>query len=58
MGFGMGVLGWAPDIFWRATVPELKAAAAGRHGGAVLEETDIRALEALLAGEREYGNGN
>jgi hypothetical protein len=58
MGFCLGVLGWPPDVFWRATVPELKAAATGRRGADILEDADIRALEALLAGEVRDGDGN
>jgi len=58
MGFGLGVMGWTPDAFWRTTVAELKAAAAGRRGAHVLEDEDISALEALLAGETRHGDGN
>lgn len=58
MGFCLGVLAWTPEVFWRATVPELKAAAIGRRGTDILEETDIEALQALLVEEVGHGDGN
>ena len=29
MAMGMGILGWCPSEFWRATLPELTAAYSG-----------------------------
>ena len=33
MAFGLGVLRWSPQEFWRATPRELMAAAEGLRGG-------------------------
>lgn len=37
MEAGLGVLGHAPDVFWRMTPRELAAAIAGRGGGRARE---------------------
>lgn len=34
MGFGLGLLRWSPEAFWRATPRELVAAVQGLNGGA------------------------
>jgi len=46
MAFGLGRLGWPPDIFWAATPREIAAAMrAHRHG----DDTGAPARDALLA---------
>jgi uncharacterized phage protein (TIGR02216 family) len=37
MAIGLGVLGLAPDVFWRMTVREIAAAIEGRMGRATRE---------------------
>jgi Phage tail assembly chaperone protein, TAC len=43
------VLGWTPDAAWRATIPEIRAAAAGRFGPARAAAPDHAMLAALMA---------
>lgn len=48
MEAGLGMLGHAPDVFWRMTPRELAAAIAGRSGGGAREmpmaKRDLAAL--------------
>jgi uncharacterized phage protein (TIGR02216 family) len=49
MAFGLGVLGLAPDVFWRMTMSEVYAAVRGRFGdgageGAPMARSDLDAL--------------
>lgn len=63
MGAALGRLGWPPEVFWRATLPELRAAINGRFppsGGAAqgLTSDDIGELETLMArAKQDEGQG-
>lgn len=48
MGFGLGVLGHAPDRFWSMTPRELAAAMRGRQGRLPLAAPGRAALDALM----------
>lgn len=48
-GFGLGVLGLAPEAFWRATPAEIAAAARGLSGGAPTAPLRRRELDGLMA---------
>jgi hypothetical protein len=54
LGIACGVLGWPPDVFWRATPLELKTAFEGfcRFHGIIakdgLNSADVQALRAML----------
>lgn len=46
MAFGLGRLGWAPDVFWAATPREIAAALKDHRSG---DDTGAPARNALLA---------
>ena len=48
MRFGLGVLRWSPEEFWRATPRELIAAAQGLRGRAPLTPPSARDLAGLM----------
>lgn len=64
---GMGILGWSPDAFWRATPGDLAMALDGwreKHGigraGGALTAADVAQLRARLSGiadEQRRSNG-
>lgn len=57
MEIGLGVLGWPPEVFWRATPLEMAAALDGYRekmgvpgaGRAAFGARDVRALRAMMA---------
>jgi uncharacterized phage protein (TIGR02216 family) len=48
MRLALGVIGWPPDVFWRATPRELAAALDGRFGR-TSAPVDRAALDRLMA---------
>ena len=59
MEAGLGVLGHAPDVFWRMTPRELAAAIAGRAGGAAREgPMGMGDLARLMQQYPDRGGGN
>jgi uncharacterized phage protein (TIGR02216 family) len=48
MAFGLGVLRWSPQEFWRATPRELVTAAQGLRGGPPAEAPRASELSALM----------
>ena len=48
MAFGLSVLRWPPDAFWRATPRELIAAATGLRGGPPAAAPSAQEFAALM----------
>jgi uncharacterized phage protein (TIGR02216 family) len=48
MAFGLSVLRWSPEEFWRATPRELIAAATGLRGGPPAAAPSAQELAALM----------
>jgi uncharacterized phage protein (TIGR02216 family) len=53
MAFGLGLLRWSPQEFWRATPRELIAAADGLRGGPPVAAPSASELTALMQAFRD-----